>query len=81
MSQKRDITAWLSPNERKMAIVIKSATRQVSASAPAPAPQQGPGLSPLILALLKPVETEGGIPYEQTDAYRRKKKKKKGPSL
>jgi hypothetical protein len=35
----------------------------------------------LILELLKPIETEGGVPYELTDAYRRKKKKKKGPSL
>ena len=39
------------------------------------------GTIPLIQALLKPVETESGIPYEQTDAYRRKKRKKKGPSL
>ena len=76
MSQKRDITAWLSPNDRKKAILIKSATRQTSI--PAPAPHQGQGLSPLILALLKPVETESGVPYEQTDAYRKKKKKKKG---
>jgi hypothetical protein len=74
MSQKRDITAWLSPNDRKKAILIKSATRQTSA--PAPTPKQG--LSPLILELLKPVETESGVPYELTDAYRKKKKKKKG---
>jgi hypothetical protein len=79
MRQKRDITAWLSPNERQKAILIKSTPRQASASTSAP--QQGQGLSPLILALLKPVETESGVPYEQTDAYRRKKKKKKGPSL
>jgi len=77
MRQNRDITAWLSPKERKKAILVKSATRQ--ASAPAPAPKQT--LSPLILELLKPVETESGVPYELTDAYRRKKKKKKGPSL
>jgi len=79
MRQKRDITAWLAPKERKKAILIKSVTQQPSV--PAPAPQQGQGLSLLILALLKPVETESGVPYEQTDAYRRKKKKKKGPSL
>jgi hypothetical protein len=76
MRQNRDITAWLSPKERKKALLIKSASRQ--ASAPAPTPQQG--LSPLILELLKPIETEGGVPYELTDAYR-KKKKKKGPRL
>jgi hypothetical protein len=74
MIQKRDITAWLSPNDRKKAILIRSATRQTSA--PAPTPKQG--LSPLILELLKPVETESGVPYELTDAYRKKKKKKKG---
>ena len=76
MRQNRDITAWLSPKARKKAILIKSATRQASASAPAPTPKQG--LSPLILELLKPVETESGVPYELTDAYRKKKKKKKG---
>jgi len=78
MRQKRDITAWLSPNERKKAILIKSTPRQASASVSAPAPTPQLGLSPLIQALLKPVETESGMPYEQTDAYRKKKKKKKG---
>jgi hypothetical protein len=76
MRQNRDITAWLSPKERKKAILVKSATRQAPALAPAPTPQKA--LSPLILELLKPVETESGVPYELTDAYRRKKKKKKG---
>jgi hypothetical protein len=33
----------------------------------------------LILGLLKPVESEGGkVPYERTEAYLKKKKKKKG---
>jgi hypothetical protein len=74
MRQSRDVTTWLSPKERKNALLVKSATSQ--APAPAPTPQQK--LSPLILELLKTVETESGVPYELTDAYRRKKKKKKG---
>lgn len=79
MRQNRDIKAWLSPNDKKRAILIKSASQK---SAPlAPIPQDRQVLSPLILELLKPIETEGGIPYELTDAYRRKKKKKKGPGL
>src|SRR5260221_2120569 len=78
MRQNRDITTWLSPNERKKAILVRSATRQSSA----PEPTHQVQLSPLIQALLKPVESEGGgVPYELTDAYRRHKKKKKGPSL
>ena len=78
MRQNRDITAWLSPKERKKAILVRSATRRSSTPEPAHQVQ----LSPLIQALLKPVESEGGgVPYELTDAYRRKKKKKKGPSL
>ena len=79
MRQNRDITAWLSPNDRKRAILIKSASQK--SAPPAPLPQHRQVLSPLILELLKPIESEGGVPYELTDAYRRKKKKKKGPSL
>jgi hypothetical protein len=77
MRQNRDITAWLSPTERKKALLVRSVTRQAPASAPAPTPQKA--LSPLILELLKPVESEGGgVPYELTEAYLKKKKKKKG---
>ncbi|HTR29410.1 MAG TPA: relaxase/mobilization nuclease domain-containing protein [Puia sp.] len=77
MRQNRDITAWLSPTERKKALLVRSATRKVPASAPAPTPQKA--LSPLILELLKPVEPEGGgVPYELTEAYLKKKRKKKG---
>ena len=74
MRQKRDITAWLSPNERKKAILIKSATRRPIAPEPTHQVQQ----SPLIQALLKPVESEGGgVPFELTDAYSRKRRKRK----
>jgi len=79
MRQKVNITAWLSPNARKKALLIKSASQQSAPPTLAPQPRQV--LSPLILELLKPVEPESGIPYELTDAYRRKKKKKKGPGL
>jgi len=75
MRQNRDITAWLSPKERKRALLVKSATRQAPTSAPVPTPQKA--LSPLILELLKPVESEGGgVPYELTEAYRKKKKRR-----
>jgi hypothetical protein len=79
MRQNRDITAWLSPNERKRAILVKSTTQQ----SPGPVPAPKLEISPMLVALLKHIETEGGggVPYELTDAYRRKKKKKKGPSL
>jgi relaxase-like protein len=55
MRQNRDITTWLSPNERKKAILVRSATQQSSA----PEPTHQVQLSPLIQALLKPVESEG----------------------
>src|SRR6202012_818719 len=35
MRQNRDITAWLSPKERKKAILVKSATRRPSVPEPA----------------------------------------------
>ncbi|MHB1921331.1 MAG: hypothetical protein ACYCOO_03750 [Chitinophagaceae bacterium] len=47
MRQKRDITAWPSPNKRKKAILIKSASQQPAP--PAPVPQHRQVLSSLIL--------------------------------
>jgi hypothetical protein len=75
--KRQEVKPALSLEERKKALLIRAKSRQ----SPPPAPTPKQVLSPLILELLKPVETEGGVPYELTDAYRRNKKKRKGPSL
>ncbi len=74
--QRQKNTPAISLNDRKMALLI----RKCSPSPTAPKPKLE--ISPLLEALLKHTETgDDGVPYELTDAYRKKKKKRRGLGL